>query len=406
MKITIVLGAFFPVPPFMGGAVEKVWFALGQEFVRRGHEVVQISRAHPSLPKSETIEGVRHIRVRGFAQPRSIVWLKFLDLLYSLRARRALPEADIVVTNTFWLPLVIGPRDRGLVYVHVARGPKGQMRWYRKAARLQAVSRAIGDAIIAQAPELRAKVRVLPNALPFRNLPRASDGPREKTILFVGRVHPEKGLELFLRAMAQAPRELRTAWKVKIIGPHEIKFGGGGSEYLEKLQKLAADNSLKIEWHRAIFDDAELARHYRSAFVFVYPSLAEKGEAMPLAPLEAMANGCVPLVSNLDCFRDYIQDGATGFVFDHRGGGADRALGARLTELLTLEEKNLEQIRQAAQKTTDNFRLDVVAQRYLEDFTTLLEAGGAAQGEVIPSAARNLTSNARHRSRDSSLRSE
>ena len=44
MKITIVLGAFFPVPPLLGGAVEKVWFALGPEFVRRGHEVVQISR--------------------------------------------------------------------------------------------------------------------------------------------------------------------------------------------------------------------------------------------------------------------------------------------------------------------------------------------------------------------------
>ena len=146
MKITIVLGAFFPVPPIMGGAVEKVWFALGQEFARRGHEVVQVSRAHPSLPNSETIEGVRHIRVRGFAQPRSIIWLKFLDLLYSLRVRRALPEADVVVTNTFWLPLLIGARDCGLVYVHVARGPKGQMRWYRKAARLQAVSRAIGDA--------------------------------------------------------------------------------------------------------------------------------------------------------------------------------------------------------------------------------------------------------------------
>ena len=48
MKITIVLGAFFPVPPIMGGAVEKVWFALGQEFARRGHEVVQIS-PNPSV---------------------------------------------------------------------------------------------------------------------------------------------------------------------------------------------------------------------------------------------------------------------------------------------------------------------------------------------------------------------
>ena len=35
MKITIVLGAFLPVPPVMGGAIEKSWFTLAQEFVSR-----------------------------------------------------------------------------------------------------------------------------------------------------------------------------------------------------------------------------------------------------------------------------------------------------------------------------------------------------------------------------------
>ena len=129
MKITIVLGAFFPVPPRMGGAVEKVWFALGQEFARQGHEVVQISRTHPQLPARETIGGVRHIRVSGFAQPRSSLWLKFLDLIYSVRVRFVLPRADILVTNTFWLPMLVRGRAPGLVYVHVQRGPKGQMRW-------------------------------------------------------------------------------------------------------------------------------------------------------------------------------------------------------------------------------------------------------------------------------------
>src|SRR5438105_13365058 len=150
MKITIVLGAFFPVPPIMGGAVEKVWFALGQEFVRQGHQVVQISRAHPQLPAREGIAGVSHWRVRGYSQPRSILWLKWLDLLYSLRVRRILPPADILVTNTFWLPLLVRRTDRGLIYVHVQRGPKGQMRYYAHVARLLAVSHAIADQIVAE----------------------------------------------------------------------------------------------------------------------------------------------------------------------------------------------------------------------------------------------------------------
>ena len=377
MKITIVLGAFFPVPPIMGGAVEKVWFALGQEFARRGHEVVQISRGHPSLPRTETIEGVRHIRVAGFAQPRSIVWLKFLDLVYSLRARRALPEADILVTNTFWLPLLVRDPTRGLVYVHVARGPKGQMRWYRNAARLQAVSRAIGDAIIAQAPELRTKVRVLPNALPPSSPNAIGSSAREKTILFVGRVHPEKGLEVLLRALNHVPREFLVDWNWRFIGPHETHLGGGGSDFLKRLQHLASESSAKVEWHKAIFDELELSRYYQRAAVFVYPSLAEAGEAMPVAPLEAMANGCVPLVSNLDCFRDYIQDGVSGFVFDHRNEKPEQVLAARLVDVLRLRDDERARIAAAARAIAAEFSVDVVAERYLDDFASLLAANEA-----------------------------
>ena len=167
MKITIVTGTFFPVPPILGGAVEKVWFALGQDFARRGHEVTHISRAHPDLPAAEEIAGVQHRRVRGYGQPRSIVRLKLLDLFYSLRVRRILPAADILVTNTFWLPMLVRGTGCGLVYVHVQRGPKRQMHCYAHVARLCAVSRAIAEAIVAEAPQLREKVRVLPNALPF-----------------------------------------------------------------------------------------------------------------------------------------------------------------------------------------------------------------------------------------------
>ena len=66
MKITIVLGAFFPVPPLMGGAVEKVWFALAQEFARLGHEVTQISSQTVQTPAHQYIEpsSPRHFTTR------------------------------------------------------------------------------------------------------------------------------------------------------------------------------------------------------------------------------------------------------------------------------------------------------------------------------------------------------
>jgi hypothetical protein len=161
MKTTIVLGAFLPVPPIMGGAVEKVWFALAQEFARRGHEVVLISRAIPGLRRSETSAGVKHLRVRGFDIPRSLIWLKFLDLVYSLRAMSLLPKAGIIVTNTFWLPVLLRNSKRGQLYVHVARYPKGQMRFYGRAARLQTPSHAVACAVIAEVPELAEKITII-----------------------------------------------------------------------------------------------------------------------------------------------------------------------------------------------------------------------------------------------------
>jgi glycosyltransferase involved in cell wall biosynthesis len=371
VKITIVLGAFFPVPPIMGGAVEKVWFALGQEFVRHGCEVLQISRTHPELPAEEIVEGVRHLRLRGYSQPRSLVWLKWLDLLYSWRVRRVLPVSDILVTNTFWLPLLVRRKDRGRLYVHVARGPKGQMRWYGHASRLQAVSKTIAEQIIAEAPQLRSKVGVIPNALPFR-IEEVDDRKREQVILYLGRVHPEKGIELFLRSLDRLPAQLLAEWKVRIVGPHEVHLGGGGKAFLQRLQKLDPRSEAQIEWHGKIFDPQRLIAQYRSSLIFVYPSLAETGEAMPVAPLEAMANGCVPIVSKLDCFRDYISDGVTGFVFDHRGPDPEKNLAERLTAVLQLGREQILKIGRAARLQAGEFELEKIAPLYLDDFAGLL----------------------------------
>lgn len=371
MRITIVLGAFFPVPPVMGGAVEKVWFALAREFVRRGHDVTQISRSHPGFPRRETLDGVKHLRVRGFNQPSGRLWLKFLDLIYSLRVRRILPSADILVTNTFWLPLLVRTKSKGLLYLHVQRGPKGQMRWYRHAARLLAVSRAIADAIVAEAPEVQPLVRVIPNALPFP-LPNISTQPRNKTLLFVGRVHPEKGLDLLLRALGQLSAKALAGWKLEIVGPHETHLGGGGEEFAKNLRSLAAQSGLNLEWVGPVFEESELIRRYQSAAVFVYPSIAETGEALPVAPLEAMANGCVPLVSRLACFEDYIENDRTGFVFDHRGPDAEKNLADRLAHIFQTPVNQLVAIGEAARARMAQFAVEPVADRYLADFATLL----------------------------------
>jgi glycosyltransferase involved in cell wall biosynthesis len=373
LKITIVQGAFLPVPAIMGGAVEKVWFALGREFAQRGHEVTHISRQHRDLPASETIDGVHCLRVAGFDAPRSLILLKALDFVYSFRVLRHLPPGDILVTNTFFLPILARDATRGKIYVHVARYPKGQMRLYGRAARLQTVSRTVADAIEREAPALAERVRVIPYPSiedGEGSAPPTSNGLRGKELLFVGRVHPEKGLDLLIRAVSSLSREQLKGWRLVIVGPSEVRLGGGGEDYRKHLQALAAPVADLIDWIGPVFDSAELAGYYRRAAVFVYPSLANRGETFGLAPLEAMAHGCVPVVSALGCFQDYIEDRVNGAIFDHEGRQPEQYLARELAALVG-DPARVATLSAAAELKSREYELGRVAELYLADFASL-----------------------------------
>jgi len=379
MKITIVLGAFFPVPPVMGGGVEKVWFTLAPEFARRGHEVVLISRKMPELPSEEMIAGVKHLRVRGFDMPRSLVWLKFLDLLYSFNTMSVLPEADILVTNTFWLPILARDSRRGNIYVQVARYPKGQMRFYRRAARLQAPSHAVARAIAAEAPALAKKTAVIPNPVPRSTIDKPpSIAEREKIILFVGRVHPEKGVHVLVEAFASGARTVFADWKLMIVGPTEEKFGGGGDSYLASLKGFAGKADGKVTFAGAVFDPAALEQTFRRARLFIYPSLADRGESFGLAPLEAMTHGCAVIVSNLDCFRDFIQERETGFIFDHHAKSASEALREKIANVI-VDETLLDSVAEAGYRKSAEYSVARVADQFLNDFNSLISNSDVAR---------------------------
>lgn len=373
MKITIAQGAFLPIPPLRGGAVEKIWFALGKEFARRGHEVTHISRRFPGLLDGGDIEGVRHIRVRGHDTPRSLARLKLLDLFYSLRVCRVLPAADILVTNTFWLPFLIRSEKSGRLCVHVQRYPRWQMRFYTHAARLQTVSTHIAEAIVARVPKSAHIVKCIPNPLaePLPDPSAVAMAKREKRLLFVGRVHPEKGIEMLLRAVGAVSSAAFDGWKLIVVGPWEESAGGGGRAFLDSLRGVSSQYADRVEWAGPVFDSAELAGFYRRASLFLYPSLAELGEASPVAPLEAMANGCPPLVSDLACFRDLITFDADGFVFDHRATDPAAALARKLEDLMG-DPRRLSDAGAAAAQRARDFSIGRIAELYLDDFESLL----------------------------------
>jgi len=354
----------------MGGAVEKIWFALGKEFASRGHQVIHISRQHEMLKKDEVIDGVHHIRIPGFDTPHSLIKLKWYDLLYSRRAVKMIPKTDILVTNTFWLP-VLAPQDRkGKIYVHVQRFPKGQMKFYSKAARLQTVSTVIRNAICREAPRLAARVKVIPNFVSRRNLALAEDS-RANCILYVGRIHPEKGIHLLIEAFEKLLSAGFSDWRLRLVGPWDVALGGGGENYHQSLRKKASRIEKCVEWIGPVFDTDLLRAHYRESSFFVYPSLAGRGEASPLAPLEAMAEGCPPVVSSLECFRDYIEPERNGWVFGEQPPDGVVNL-AKILQRLAGDSEVVRRVRDQASRAAQRFALPSIADRYLSDFEEII----------------------------------
>jgi len=336
MRITILQGAFLPVPPLLGGAVEKLWFQLGKEFARSGHEVVQISRTYPGLPHLEIIDSVRHIRIPGFDFPSNIFLHKTFDFLYSLRALSFLPAADILITNTFFMPLLQRMSNplSGKLVVNVERMPKGQLCLYKHVSALRCCSSAVYDQALHQCAFLKDNAVVIPNPLPFTPDIPEDISKKRQVILYCGRIHPEKGIDLLLHAFVRLCTSGLTGWTLRIVGPVDIKQGGGGLSYQRRLEAIASSSPLNVEWVGPLYDDLQLHKEYRNASIFVYPSLAEQGEAFGVAPLEAMCFGAVPIVSSLRCFSDFVIHSYNGLIFNHRATNAVDELANSIISLI------------------------------------------------------------------------
>jgi glycosyltransferase involved in cell wall biosynthesis len=371
MRITIITGPFQPLPPGPAGAVEKLWLDLAHEFAVRGHRVTMLSKEEEGEP---TISGgaaeVVRIGVPGFRRSRSLAVNLARDFVYSLRAAAAVPPSDIVVTNAFWAPVLLAWRRRtGMhIVVSVERMPKGQMWLYSSVSRLRAPSHAVAEAIQRQAPWLARKVKVIPNPVDlscFRPTERTGGDPA--VVLYAGRIHPEKGLDLLVEAV-----NLLAHWgrapTLRLIGPVQVSQGGAGPAYAKRLIEKARD--VPVELLDPVFDRRKLCEEYHKATCFCYPSVAERGESFPVAPLEAMAAGLVPVVSALRCFGEYVTDGQTGLVFDHRAPDRVQRLAGAL-EAVLLNERLRARMRAAGVVRARDFSTARIADRLLEDFQLL-----------------------------------
>lgn len=368
MKITIVTGFLLPIPPVRGGAMEKTWFRLAREFVAAGHEVTFISRRWPGWPDHETLAGVRHLRLTGADHTRHLALNLLLDFIWGLRVTRALPPGDIVITNTVALPVWLRrlKPSAGRVVAVIARMPKGQTRFYGRVDHLLSLSAAVSARIIAENPRLAD--RILPFPLPIDWTLHATAAARTTplTIGFIGRLNPEKGVELLLAAAARlAARTDLPPWRLRLVGPVSIPAGGGGEAWLDRLKtRFTSQLGDRLEICPPEFDAAKLARHYGALDIFCYPSLAEQGETFGVAVAEAMAAGCAPIVSGLACFHELVREGSTGLVFNHTSPSAETDLADLIARLL-VDDDERHRLSARAQAHTRQFDYPVVASTLL-----------------------------------------
>lgn len=367
MKITIVQGAFFPVPPLLGGAVEKMWYGLAKEFVNQGHEVNYISKSYKGFLNIETESGISHIRVKGYKVPSSGIVLKVLDLLYTLKAIRKISnDTDIIISNTFWLPILLSSRQQRKCLIDVARMPKGQMKFYTNNARLRANSSPVAKAIKDEIKlKYFGKVVMIPNTLPFKITNSIDFSKKERIILYTGRIHPEKGLDILIKSFVLLENK---DWKLHIVGPYSTETGGGGETYLQELKKLAKNSN--VVFLEPIFDIDKLSKIYSKAAIFVYPSVAEQGETFGVSPLEAMSWGCATIVSNLDCFKDFLIHNKNGLCFDHRSENKVEILNQYLRDLIN-DPKFINDLATAGLLVNETHSTEKLAIEFIKEFNLI-----------------------------------
>jgi len=186
---------------------------------------------------------------------------------------------------------------------------------FRLANSIVTLSQLERERMIARYPADREKFRVIYNgasASPVR-LPRAR--APELRVGYIGRFAEEKGIQVMTDAISLLAEEL------------PIKFAFYGDGPLRKQLEDAAAKDPRIELKGTFIAD-ELPRVMESIDVLILPSL--RGEGLPMAVIEAMLAGVVPVCTPISSVSEIVMTGETGFLV---APGSARELASCLVAL-------------------------------------------------------------------------
>jgi glycosyltransferase involved in cell wall biosynthesis len=199
------------------------------------------------------------------------------------------------------------------------------------------------NAIRNRFPQLAGRCHTLYNGVDERFLNIQADPARSQTVLFVGRLCPEKGVHLLLEAMKSMP----APGTLSLVGPLDVAprefvdplsadalfedlrgFYRHPQGFRDLLLREAGALGARAILHGKVFN-RDIGAHYAQAGVFVFPSLWHEPFGIPV--IEAMAAGLPVVATRGGALPEIVVEGETGFLVER---GDVRGLRAAISELL------------------------------------------------------------------------
>jgi glycosyltransferase involved in cell wall biosynthesis len=174
----------------------------------------------------------------------------------------------------------------------------------RAATCLHATSRQEYEEI--RAFGLKAPIAIIPNGIDvIPAAPKGAATEKHRTLLYLGRLHPKKGLDRLLDAW-ELIEDRHPDWQLDIVGPID-------NDYARMLKaRIAARAVSRVRFVGALYGK-DKSKAYRCADLFVLPTLNENF-AMTVA--EALAQG-TPVISTKGApWADVVGHGC-GWWIDH-----------------------------------------------------------------------------------------
>lgn len=227
-----------------------------------------------------------------------------INSLYGSRVRRKFPSSR----------LVISPRGALLPYALSLNRYQKKCFWklFQKAALDSADAYCVTsheEMLAALDLGLKKPFALIGNGIdtPQKNIVRATR--EHKVLLYLGRIHPIKGLDRLLKAWSQLESSF-PGWRLEIVGNDTSYYGSTG--YLSYLKSLADQLSLRqVEFRDGLFGRDKWQK-YGDADLFVLPSYSEN---FGVVVAEALSYG-VPVLASKDIPWKSLDEKQLGWTFD------------------------------------------------------------------------------------------